>query len=344
MLVQPDVVAINDVDLCAKVERCYRICYKSEDKMTGTSTEDFLRRFILCNDRNKHWSPLEHARVEVEMPLSEWYLISTWQEIRGTSFLSMRVFDLDRDDLHSTVEVSGNFRAWLEYITESKKEDNYHLKQLSQYVADALAECYPEVFSPFSTGNLIRGITCNGECDDYQTFHITTTRDILQEFARHRSLSFSVESTRYCNYGKRGMTFTLPYPYEWTDKVIDLGKYDTVQEAASFYLKKYGDKTDFYNMIRKIDNMEELYFLSTVFGEMVYDQMLSLGAKPQEARMVLPGALKTEMMVTGTFDAWEHFLQLRLDKAAHPQIRILAEKIKSLLCEIHPEFARRYEK
>ena len=344
MFVQPDVIAINDPDLCKKVERCYRICYKSEDKMTETSTADFLKRFILSPDKNKHWSPLEHARSEIEMPLSEWNLIQTWQEIRGTSFLSMRIFDIDRDELHTTVEVAGNFRAWLEFITEAKKTENQHFKQLAQNVADALAEYYPEVFSEFSTGNLIRGIVCNGEPKDYQTFHITTTRDILQELARHRSLSFSVESTRYCNYGKRGMTFTLPYPYEWAEKVRELEGYDTIQAAASYYIKRYGDKIDFYSMIRKIDNMEELYFLSTVFSEMVYDQMLSLGAKPQEARMILPGALKTEMMVTGTFDAWEHFLQLRLDKAAHPQIRILAEKIKSLLCEIHPEFARRYEK
>ena len=52
------------------------------------------------------------------------------------------------------------------------------------------------------------------------------------------------------------------------------------------------------------------------------------GVKPQVARMVLPGALKTEMMITGTIAQWEAFLKLRDDDAAHPMIRILAQQIR----------------
>ena len=339
MLIDPEVIAVNEADLCRKVERCYRICYKSEDKMDLYSAEPFLRRFICSDARNKHWSPLEHARVKVTMSMFDWDVIRAWQEARGTFFLTMKPLDIDRDELHSTVSVTGNFRAWLEFIVGTK-DSGCPLQTVSTYVADALADKYPAVFEPFGSGGLASGFYCEGEADDYQTFHIITTRDILQEFARHRSLSFSVESTRYCNYGKRGMMFTKPYPYAWANKIKT---FKDVLGAAQYLIDRYEKDTRFYGLIRQMGSCEELFLLSTTVSELIYEQMLSLGVKPQEARMVLPGALKTEMMVTGTLNAWEHFIQLRADKAAHPQMQYIAEKIKALLCEIHPKFKRRLD-
>ena len=59
--------------------------------------------------------------------------------------------------------------------------------------------------------------------------------------------------------------------------------------------------------------------------------IFQLGIKPQEARMLLPGALKTELFMTGTKNDWEKFLLLRNSSAAHPMIRYLAEKIDKIL-------------
>ena len=58
--------------------------------------------------------------------------------------------------------------------------------------------------------------------------------------------------------------------------------------------------------------------------------MIDLGWKPQEARAVLPNALKTELVVTGFASDWNHFFDLRAKGttgAPHPQAKELAEPL-----------------
>ena len=57
------------------------------------------------------------------------------------------------------------------------------------------------------------------------------------------------------------------------------------------------------------------------FVEKSYMDLIALGAKPQEARSVLPNSLKTEIVVTMNLREWRHFFKLRAAKAAHPQMR-----------------------
>lgn len=59
-----------------------------------------------------------------------------------------------------------------------------------------------------------------------------------------------------------------------------------------------------------------------------YFGLLNEGWKPQQARQVLPNALKTEIMMCGFKSDWEHFFELRMGAGAHPSARELAEMIK----------------
>lgn len=45
---------------------------------------------------------------------------------------------------------------------------------------------------------------------------------------------------------------------------------------------------------------------------------------PQQARAVLPNALKTELVMTGFINDWKHFFELRCAPNAHPSARELA--------------------
>ena len=58
------------------------------------------------------------------------------------------------------------------------------------------------------------------------------------------------------------------------------------------------------------------------------------GWQAQQARQLLPNALKTEIVVTGFESDWEHFFELRTAGAAHPDMRKLAldlqEKLNSV--------------
>ena len=55
-----------------------------------------------------------------------------------------------------------------------------------------------------------------------------------------------------------------------------------------------------------------------------YVKLISLGAKPEEARSILPNSVKTEIMVTMNLREWRHFFKLRTSERAHPQIREVA--------------------
>jgi thymidylate synthase (FAD) len=117
-------------------------------------------------------------------------------------------------------------------------------------------------------------------------------RGVSHEIVRHRLFSFAQESTRYCNYskGKFGSELTFIEPCFW-------------DEDSNFYL---------------------MWKLCCMEAEKDYIRFIEDGATPQEARTVLPNSVKTELIVTGNYREWRHFLKLRTDKAAHPQMREVA--------------------
>lgn len=77
--------------------------------------------------------------------------------------------------------------------------------------------------------------------------------------------------------------------------------------------------------------------------EYTYQILIARGLKPEEARDILPNATGTSLVMTMNFRELRHFLKLRLDKAAHPQIRELAGMILEILKEKYPVFVEDIE-
>lgn len=125
-------------------------------------------------------------------------------------------------------------------------------------------------------------------------------RGVSHEIVRHRIASYSQESTRYCNYSanKFGKEITVIKPLFWEEGSVE---YDT-----------------WYNAMQR--------------SEQTYIKLVQMGAKPQEARSILPNSLKTEIVVTMNLREWRHFFKLRTAINAHPQMREVAymalEKLK----------------
>ena len=51
-----------------QIERVGRVCYKSEDKITPTSAEEFVNRMI----KSGHGAMLEHGTVYLRIPIEEY--------------------------------------------------------------------------------------------------------------------------------------------------------------------------------------------------------------------------------------------------------------------------------
>ncbi len=137
------------------------------------------------------------------------------------------------------------------------------------------------------------------------TFKIICDRGVTHEIVRHRVASYSQESTRYCDYTndeKFGGELTFIKPCFWSD------------DDENFLLWK--------ETMQKIED--------------VYRDMRKNGARPEEARSILPNSLKTEIFVTMNFREWRHFLKLRTAKRAHPQMREIALQIYKILNEKIP--------
>ena len=139
-------------------------------------------------------------------------------------------------------------------------------------------------------------------------------RGVSHEFVRHRVFSFAQESTRYCNYTKdkfnNELTFIIPCWFEWDEQTIHQGDFE-----------KSGSGSE----------DSGLYINSLLNTEQCYKYLIKEGWKPQEARGVLPNALKTELVMTGFVSDWEHFFRVRSRIAetgkTHPQAQELAHSL-----------------
>ena len=155
--------------------------------------------------------------------------------------------------------------------------------------------CYKseDAISDESAERLIRMMLERGHESPIEHFSVSVRiicdRGVSHEWVRHRIASFSQESTRYCNYQKSKfgseLTFIRPYFAEEGSKLFDIWK-SSMQQA-----------------------------------ETAYFEMLNCGAKPEDARSVLPNSLKTEFICTMNLREWRHFFRLRCAPAAHPAMR-----------------------
>lgn len=276
-----------------QIELVGRTCYKSEDKITEDSAKGFVDRMI----KSGHGAMLEHGTVYLFIPLH-----------------------CDKTDYHITKWYYSN-----PYSRVKIRNEHYCFDSNGYYITTNLRVLVEN--------NLIEHLKFICEPTEYHEKRICVRficdRGILAEFTRHRTFSFSAESTRYCNYSKdkfnNEITYIIPCWMNLEEGSYNNGKY--YNPIATPYLVK--------------GTTEEIFLLKLVGDELDYFELLEKGWKPQQARTVLPNALKTELVMTGFIHDWEHFFSLRAlgtTGAPHPQAKELAEPLmneferRGLLC------------
>ena len=193
----------------------------------------------------------------------------------------------------------------LPYATIDEQID---AKSIIEKVERACRTCYrsEDKIEEGSAERLIRSCIKRGHHSILEhgniTFRVVCDRGVTHEIVRHRMAAYSQESTRYCNYSqdKFGNELTFIYPSWNTDLNSDNVKWQLLKNTCQ--------------------NIEKTYF-----------EMLNNGARPEDARAILPNCLRTEIVITMNLRELRHFIKLRTSKAAHPDIRIIAGQMLDIL-------------
>ena len=114
---------------------------------------------------------------------------------------------------------------------------------------------------------------------------------VYKDLTRHRIASFSIESTRYCNYGK-----------DKFDNQIKFIKPVNMEEGTELYSK-------WYNTCKMIEEN--------------YIEMSKMEATPDQLRMLLPHSTAAEVTMTANIREWKHIFSLRCTKHTHPAVEQL---------------------
>lgn len=283
-------------EIMKKIERCGRVCYKSEGRIEEGSDEKFVASII----KRGHEAVLEHGSIIVEVSQMTYdatiVMINQLEEQAGfVSFLRL-TFD-------SKPIISGNVRAWRSFFTAL-----FEFNGVLPCISKDFVKKYPVLFSEFNGKKCFDGDTfinflkvSDLETENEKLTHWDVTvkfvvdRGVSHEIVRHRPASYCQESTRYCNYSKEDfgseVTFIIP-PF-----------------------LSYGSEA-WHTWKMAMKNAEDSYF-----------KLLDIGLLPQEARAVLPNSLKTELVMTANLREWKVFFELRTANAAHPQMREVARPL-----------------
>lgn len=297
-----------------QIEKVGRVCYKSEDKITEDSAKPFVDRMI----KSGHGAMLEHGTVYLKIPYGT-------MDDRG-EFSNEPIVIKYIDNPYSVVMNNSENDYW--YITS-----NYRVIIENEWIDDLQYLCEPTEFHA-------KRITVHFVCD----------RGVSHEFVRHRVFSFAQESTRYCNYSKdkfgNEITFIIPCWLDipegkayWHDGInyrVGVTEENIFGESVNpkAWSNKESNCVEVHDYIQALDNAEKAYLrLMSAWENRVTDRRYVTGFKgnpwtPQQARAVLPNALKTELIMTGFASDWKHFFELRCASNAHPQAQELAIPLK----------------
>ena len=179
-------------------------------------------------------------------------------------------------------------------------------EEILKRIEHAGRTCYKseDRITPESAAGFVRKIVASGHHSVIEHVCITVKficdRGVSHELVRHRLASFSQESTRYANYGREsfGREITVIRPFFW-------------EEGSKAY---------------------EVWLDAMKEAERRYMTLLAHGARPEEARSVLPNSLKTEVIMTCNIREWRQVLDLRCSRASHGQMR---EIMRPLLRDLH---------
>jgi len=275
-----------------------RICYWSQDKITPGSAKPFVERLMQSN----HGAPLEHGTVYLRT--DDPYIGKKYKRNPYSKVVEDNITHCDHS--YDTIYyITTNFRVLFE---------NNSLDDLKYW-------CEPTQYHE----------------KRYQV-RFTIDRFTGEEFLRHRKGSFNRESTRYVCYTKEkfgGGSITYIIPVWMLDKDDDYKQRFKRARLIhqSLFEEKCGQIFNAYANEEELDYWEDFdYWLFALKStEWAYCNLVTkCGWQAQQARTVLPCAIKSPLIMTMFASDWVHFFNLRAlgtTGSPHPQAKELANPL-----------------
>lgn len=249
-------------------------------------TETSAEGFVNRMIASKHYAMLEHGTVYLKVPIS-----------KVTNSNEESEWDILRDNPYTKTTCDSNFYY---YSTNYRVIIEHGLQGVLEYLCEPTEHHEKRV-----------------------TVKFTTSNSIMREFTRHRSHSFAVESTRYCNYSKdkfnNEIQCVIP---SWCKNMVNGNSYNW--ELVHDYNIRHTEG---------LSEAEARLIMSWCYSEAHYLMLTNKGIlTAQQAREVLPLATKCDMVMTGFTSDWNHFFRLRTSIIAetgkpHPDASALADPL-----------------
>lgn len=215
-----------------------------------------------------------------------------------------------------------------------KDAGDYEITRISEFpikdIADAARTCYQtqDKSNKESDYNLVKRIMSR-EHDAMLEFADMTVRfDLIcrgftHEDVRHRLSNFAQESTRYVDESD----FLCVVPPHKDDERKTIHEVSIPGSINKSYISLY----DWFKM-----------------NEDMYRSLRENGWKPEDARQVLPIAIKSQIVHKANMREWRHIFKMRCDKPAHWEIRgvmcKLLKHLKSFVPLLFDDFHFRMDK
>ena len=195
------------------IERCARVSYKSEDKITDIS----YKKFVSMLKSREHDRPLEFGTVHLKMYISDFH------KLRDTLCIN-NIWNNQWIKYHyagNITYVTTNYRYYLDIIK--------YIPNVKEYFTEEDNEYYPKRY----------------------TVHMILDRGVMDEFRTHVGLSHLAESTRYCNYSKdkfgNEITFIKPC---WLNLPTDYAVYSGDNDS-DYFIQALEDAENWYLSLLK---------------------------------------------------------------------------------------------
>lgn len=300
-----------------QIEKVGRACWASENYITEHSNQIFVEGLM----KREHNAPLEHGTIYliyiIGSPIYDPYYMVHTDDVQ---FFKKNPYSKVIEK-HFDVAAQAKDSEWMyEFVAQYGPSTAYFITTNLRVIVENFDEKTRErvldnfVMNPYP------------EHEKRITVHFTCQRAISAEFNRHRKNSMMERSSRYCNFSndKFGNEIGIVKPDWVIDDVPDL---DFMGYIESLY--NYGN-----DEWSKFD----YWVFANLTCEWSYMNLIKLGAKPEEARDILPMDLQTELYHTAFISDWEHFFKLRAwiskGNKPHPEAMKLARQVFDKFVEL----------